>query len=173
MLRFTMLAVAILPLAVASAARGQDTDEVKKLKGRIELLENKLKLAEKEVELLKKELEQTKKGGVKAPTDKPKDVQTLADLLTEGTVIRGDFSFRGKKVTGDWSLTIKEVTGKKFKGLYNVREVEGTIDGDRISFKSVNTTVNISVIGSLKKDTIDLVWTGPEGIADLKAKAPK
>ena len=38
MIRFTMLAVALLTLVGASSARGQDTDEVKRLKEKIELL---------------------------------------------------------------------------------------------------------------------------------------
>jgi len=60
-LRFTILAMVVLVSAELTNSRGQDTDEVRRLKERIELLEAKLKLAEKENELLKKEMEILKK----------------------------------------------------------------------------------------------------------------
>ena len=183
----TACAVAFLlgALLLSGRASAQDADEVARLKRENDLLKRENAVRTKEIEQLKKEIEQLKAGGAKAqPAAKP---GTLADLLTEGTTIRGDYRFRaGIKATGDWSLTIKELKGKKFKGVHTAKETspnkgegsefeaEGEIDGNQLKFTIVNTTkIQASAGGTLKKDTIELVWNGRAGIADMKAKAPK
>lgn len=180
-----VLAISLGVLLAANHAIAQDAYEVAKLKQEIELLKRENGQLKRENEALKKENGQLKAGGAKVqPPVRP---VTLADLLPEGTTIRGDYRFRaGNNTAGDWSLTIKELKGKKFKGIYTAKptspnkgeeaeyEAEGEIDGNQLKFMIVNTTkLQASARGTLKKDTIELIWNGRGGIADMKAKAPK
>lgn len=71
-MRFIVVLTVLVMLT--PGVRGQDGDEVRRLKAKVELLEAKLKLAEKEIDLLKKELELAKGGRPPAgpkPADKP------------------------------------------------------------------------------------------------------
>jgi hypothetical protein len=188
MVRFTVLAMALLVVAGVPGARAQDADEVKRLKARIELLEAKLEAATLKIEKLEEANRQLKAGGAKGqPAAKAGGQRTLSDILTEGTTIRGDYRFStGNRGSGEWSLTIKERMGKKFKGLYTVRQLqpekgegaeadaEGEIDGDRITFRPVNTAkMMATATGRLKNDAIELNWSGRGGQAVLVAKVPK
>ncbi len=87
MIRFTMVAAVLLAAAGASVARGQDADEVAKLKREVELLKKENVLLAKEAELLKKEVELLKKEAKAAPessdTDKGKTGANLKTMLND------------------------------------------------------------------------------------------
>src|SRR4051794_8836121 len=93
MVRHAVFTLALLWSAPAGQARADDSDEVKGLKARVELLEAKLKLAEQENERLKQEV--AKLGG-KAPAGEGK--RSLSDLLPADAVLKGDW--RSRSPTG-------------------------------------------------------------------------
>ncbi len=113
---FCLVFVFSVVLLSGANVRGQDSDEVKRLKERNELLETKLKLAELQLDQLKKEVEQLKAktpGGEKDVTKK----QSLSDLLPEGKNITGTMvsAQTGKDGTVTFSITDRD--GKKFATL--------------------------------------------------------
>ncbi len=71
MFRSILLVMVVTVISPLSSVHGQDSEEVKRLKERIELLEAKLKLAEKEVELLKKEQAMLNANDTKKPAPAP------------------------------------------------------------------------------------------------------
>jgi hypothetical protein len=91
MIRFPVLALALLALTSASSARGQETDEVKRLKREIELLERELKVARSENDLLKAKITEFEKGQSKKGSEPPK-----ADPFDVGTKWKGTATFDNK-----------------------------------------------------------------------------
>ena len=176
MVRPTAQMAALLAAVMATDATAQDTDELKLLKQENLSLRIQLEAANRKI----KELQDQLKGGESKPMTTRR---TLADLLTVGTTVRGDYRFReGNKARGDWTLTIKEIKGKMFKGIYTAKEThptngpgseveaEGEIDGDRLTFKIVNTTkIQATARGGLTSEGLILVWDGRKGVADMKA----
>lgn len=161
MVRLIMLAVVCLAFAGSSAARGQDTDEVKQLNKEIELLQAKLEAANLKVEKLEAEVRKFKGSGKVEPDDK----RSLSDLLPVGVVAAGQYAFPGANgEVGEADLTITERDGSKVKGRYGAKrpgeaervpgfEFEGTISGNTLTAKSV---------GSAQKKTLKVSLRGNE-----------
>ncbi len=162
MIRFTMLAVALLTLVGASSARGQDTDEVTRLKEKIELLQAKLETAALKIEKLEKELALTTKGGEKSAAAK---ATPLSDILVAGAELSSKSEhtagpFRGG--TGKGTLTITSREGNSFKGTTTwvndqdkssgSGEIAGTISGNSATWKAVDNPVQNEVKGTLRAD---------------------
>jgi hypothetical protein len=189
MTRFVLLCLAFA--VGAPITRGQDSEEVRRLKKEVELLQRELKVANAEIEQLKKENDQLKAAakGVVAPKVAAGGPRVLSDMLTEGVTISGDFRFIGIDKKGDWALTIKKRSGKDFTGIYTAKqtsppppagtqpievEAKGEIDGDRLTFSITNTAKSrATASGFHDKGTIDLDWAGQSGKAKMTAKAPK
>ena len=176
MIRFTMLAVALLTLVGASSARGQDTDEVTRLKEKIELLQAKLETAALKIEKLEKELALTTKGGEK-PVAAAK-ATPLSDILVAGAVLSNKSEhtagpFRG--ATGKGTLTITSREGNSFKGTTTwvsdqdkssgSGEIAGTISGNSATWKAVDNPVQNEVKGTLRADGsyIDAIGKNAKG----------
>lgn len=153
MTRFALSAVALI-VAAGMPVRGDDLDETKRLKERIELLAGKLKNAEKEIELLKKELELAKKGGPAKPR--------ADDGFGVGTKLVGTATWSwvagGKRVVlgNDVEFEVTKRSGTEFAAeiwLENRKsgfEVEGTIDIDGyVKLKSTKslTDQNVNMVG--------------------------
>lgn len=148
MARFMLVPVVLFLLASGPAVRGQDTNETKRLKERVELLETKLKLAEKENELLKKELEAFKKG----KADDGFGVGTkLVGTLTRSALVNGKPWVEGSDV----EFEVTKRSGKEFTAQvwgHNRKdgfEVEGTIDNTFVKFRSTKalTDGGANVVG--------------------------
>lgn len=181
MIRSILLATGFFVAAGVSHVRGQNADEVSRLKERIELLELKLKVAEREIQDLKEENRKLKGGPAMEKT------RTLAEVLTSGAMIQGEFKFSNPEMTeGQWKLKIDERTGGRFKGKYSAKitkpnksdpvevDAEGTISGNQITFSPVNTVkMTATVTGMLKNDVLELNWDGKAGKAKLIAKIQK
>jgi len=180
MLRKTWVAVALLVVIGPSGACGQDSDEVKRLRGQIEQLEAKLKSTSSEAQDLKKENER-----LKASVATGRASRQLADILTEGTAIGGDYRFAGPDMArGEWLLMIKERKGDRFKGVYLAKGAqkkggwgdavaEGTLVGNNITFSVENAQISATAKGAMNKDVINLDWEGRSGKAKMVAKAPR
>jgi hypothetical protein len=102
MVRFALLAVALVLVAGAPDVRGQDSDEVKRLKKEIESLQAKLKDANLKIEKLEVQLKST--GG-----KKPADKAPKADPFAVGTVFTGTRTFSG----GYRQTVVLEVTKRE------------------------------------------------------------
>lgn len=122
MYRFTILLTSLLMVAGTTSVRGQDIDEVKRLKERIELLETKLKLSEKENELFKKEVELLKADAGKKQVAKPAaENDTFAEgaiLSGKRTMTRGDDSWQQTMV-----LIVTKRDGTSFEGELTITNV--------------------------------------------------
>jgi len=151
-----MLAVAIMVLAGASNARGQDADEVKRLKKEIELLQSKLETANLKIEKLQTENEQLKAGRSKTAKAAAGDGFVVGTKLV-GTVTRS-WTANGKPVVvgDDMEFEVTKRTGKEFTAecWANNRkvgsEVEGTIEETGVvKFKSTKslTEPNVNLVG--------------------------
>ena len=144
MVRYTMLAVALLALTGASNARAQDTDETKRLKDKIELLETKLKLAERDIQDLKKENDQLKAGGAKGPAARDDGLGVGTKLA--GTLTRSWIT-NGKQMTagGGVEFEVTKRSGKDFTAEFwdDTRKggfgLEGTIENGVVKFKSTKS----------------------------------
>lgn len=130
MFRFAML-VAFLVAAVPPSARGQDADEVKRLKARVEALE-------KENAALKAQVAELEKGNKAAPRAGGKAAKLLlaAGTTLEGIYARDEVKPGGKKVeklNADARLEIKARDKEKYEGelwISNAKlgiKVEGTV----------------------------------------------
>lgn len=178
--RFTLLAMALMLMIGASDARGQDADEVKRLKAQVELLQAKLEAANLKIEKLEKENQQLKLGG-KAPVPEGRK-SSLSERLTQGTVLGGDFAttnmgkdnFRGKA-----TLTVSDRKDNNIKGKFLGTadgkpdfefEVTGTINGNGVSIKSVGAPNPFTLIGQLRDEYLTLQFSGPSTKATIKFK---
>ena len=183
MFRYASMAV-LLGLVFFPAARGQDTDEVKRLRDTVAVLEAKLKLAEKEVELLKREVEQLK--GKQAAAKEGK--KSLSDLLPAGTVMEGDFRMKSSdkasgKASGKAVVTIRKRNGNKFEGAWTVTldgvergpvEFEGEVSGGRITFRSVDSVNKSTMSGEVTGGSLELDWASNNNLrAKVVLKLPK
>jgi hypothetical protein len=111
MSRLALLTVALVLLAGASNAHGQDSEEVKRLKKEIELLQAKLEAANLKIEKLQKENEQLKAGGAKAPAVKAVEKDAFAkDALFTGRRIMG------KDIEQHLSMVVTKRDGTQFEG---------------------------------------------------------
>lgn len=177
MIRLALLAVSLVVLPGASGVRGQDTEEVKKLKERIELLEAKLKQAEIEIAQLRAKTP----GGEK---EAPKKA-SLSDLLTVGKILSGNYrSAKGNGLEGGGEvvITIGERDGKKVKAsgvlkpsskdAQNITiDYEGEIEGVRLTLRSVGKANKSSATLSLKGESLEGAWsnmTGDKGTMAFK-----
>ncbi|OWK35204.1 hypothetical protein [Fimbriiglobus ruber] len=173
MVRFTMLAVALLVLTGTSNARGQDTDEVKKLKKEVELLERELKVARVENEQLKREIEQLKAAKTTTKKEEPQK-KTLSELLPTETTLSGDYA--GEKAgseRGTFAVTITERTGNKVKGTwlakpdmkeaYPEREIVGEISDNKLVLRPVNTVTKWTCTMYLKGQALEGYNVFPDG----------
>ncbi len=149
MARYIGLGLALLIAASASLTRAEDSDEVKGLKARIELLEAKLKLAELENDRLKAEV--AKLGGKPAAKVAKK---SLSDMLVAETVLKGNWRARqGRQGAGDGGDAVLTITSRDGK------KIEGRFDGARkdnrhvkFEFSGVVTTVlRVYATGSVNK----------------------
>ena len=167
MVRFTMLAVAILVLTGATNARGQDTDEVKRLKEKVELLQSKLETATLKIEKLQAENEQLKAGGAKDLAKKP----SLSDLLPEGKTITGTMISAQTGKEGTVTFVITDRDGKKYKattttvymGVTTNGKTEGEISGSQMTCKSVGLANNLSATLVLKGEELSGIVTQANG----------
>jgi hypothetical protein len=146
MFRFTMLAVTLLVFAGAPNARGQETDEVKRLKERIELLEAKLKLAERENQDLKAENKQLKAGGAKKPADEP---AVADDAFASGTVFEGRRQYTSLAASVQAvRLEITERKGTSFQGKLTIQNIDDkTKQVDEASTRVVNVKGQAPITG--------------------------
>ncbi len=92
MFRSILLVMVVTVISPLSSVHGQDSEEVKRLKERIELLEAKLKLAEKEVELLKKEQAMLNANDTKKPAPAPESGEDAFayDAVLTGRLTMGE-----------------------------------------------------------------------------------
>jgi hypothetical protein len=176
MLRHLLMTTSLILVLGGSQVRGQDADELKKLKERADALEAKLKQAEKENDALRKDNEILKaKVGEK---------RTLYDRIPAGTVLAGDYKFTSttKLPNGELVLTIKERDGKKFKGTHVATskdgtltaDIEGVINGDTLTYSRVNSVELFTVEATLKGETLECKFTDANRLkADMKLKVPK
>lgn len=179
------LLTAVLGLA-ASAAPAQDPDEVAGLRAQVEqlkkeneLLQKENELLKKEHELLKKECELLKKEAKERPdTAKEAKGGALSDLLAEGTVLQGTFRAAQGGGHGEVTLTISERDGKKIKATSLLRqmkddvevgtsegEVEGTINGNRLSWTNVGSANKTNATLLLKGDGLEGTYRTQAGIS--------
>ena len=183
MIRYSLLTVALVILVSGSNIRGQDSDEVKRLKERNELLETKLKLANSQIENLKNEIKDLK---AQKPGEKEGGKKSLSDLLPEGKIIAGDFAFtKGSNASGTITLTIKERKGNKVKCtsviVENVkdsqpkeRDLEGDIDGVLLSVRTVGTSVKMTMKVEMKGDSLSGTFLHANGAGgNVGFKLPK
>ena len=180
MVRFALLAVALLVATATSQARGQDSDEVKLLKKEIALLQAKLEAATLKIEKLEKENQQFKRDGKGSTPVGQK--RSLSDRLADGVVVKGDFASTnlGKDdYLGKSTLTISERKDNAFKGTFLATaegkpnfeyEVSGTITGSRVDIKSVGAPKPFTLNGQLSDDYLTLTFNGPVTKAKVKLK---
>jgi hypothetical protein len=155
----------LLLLVSVSQASAQDSDEVKKLKEKIDLLEKKLQLAGRENELLRKELDQARgsKGGTLVTQDK----KALSARLEVGAILTGTEVFNNG-IGGSLTLTVTERDGNKIKASYRFvkkgaqgkvlqadRDLEGEVELNRVTFKSVGKAHTINLSLSLNGDSLN------------------
>ena len=178
--RFAQVAVALIVLIGSSDSYGQEADEVKQLKARIELLEAKLEAANLKIEKLEQENQQLKAGG-KTPLPSSRKPR-LSERLTPGTVLMGDFvtTNMGKdNVRGKATLTVSERKENTFKGkvLATVdgkpdleHEITGTITSTGLTSKSVSAPNPFTLNGQLRDDYLTLHFGGQFTKATIKLK---
>ena len=175
MVRFPMLAVALLILAGASSARSQETDEVKRLKEKVELLQAKLEAATLRIEKLQAENDQLKAGGTAKPA--------ADDGFGVGTKLAGPYTKtwveNGKRMSVGvaWEFEVTKRSGKEFTAaIYEDDrkagvEVEGTIDGGQVKFRvtkyltearNANAVGNTVFAGRLDKGGLSGTVTKPK-----------
>jgi hypothetical protein len=181
----SLLFIALIILIPGSNVRGQDSDDAKKQKERIEFLEARLKLAEKEIELLKKENELLKAQKPYVEKEGAKKL-SLSDMLSEGKVLSGTYRYTNADAGGEMTLTIIkrdktkiEATvllvpraGKDGKPPPVEYSVEGEITGIQLSLKSSGTAGTVNFTMSNKKtDALEGSWfssSGSKGTVGLK-----
>lgn len=178
--RHTVLPALVALILVAPGVRGTDSDDVKRMRERIDLLETRLKLAEAEMEAMKKEIEILKGRNGLGGRER---ARTLSDILQDGATIAGDFRFTNVKVApGEISLTVKDREGKKFRGTYRakshqsefVSDVEGEITGDQITFKGVKSVHKFTVTGAVKGESLPCTFVDDDGgRAEMTFKLPR
>ena len=148
--------------------------EIQLLRKDNELLKVKLELAERTLKELADENESLKKGKEDVPARKAKGAKSapranLSELLAAQTVLKGEYTFVGKKLyNGSFTLTIQERDGQKFKGTFTASgglnvEVEGALTGERIRFYSINSSRKINVIGARKGEALHLDYSNEIG----------
>lgn len=175
MVRFTLLALAILATSVPTAARGQDA-EVKALRAEVELLRAKLEAANRKAEKLQIELDLVRKGG------KVDGAKTLAERLLEGSVLKGDFTTTnlGKdNYMGSATLTVSSRKDSAVKGtlLFTApgkpnyeHEVTGSVVGESLTLKSVSAPKQFTANGAHREGYLTLQWSGETTKARLRLK---
>jgi hypothetical protein len=174
MMRCSVAAAVTFLFIATPCVRAEDSDEVKRLKERIEILETKLELAEKENGLLRKEIELLK-GNEPSP-GKTSTKKSLSERLPEGTVITGVYIQVGVKGTGEITLTVTGRDGNKIKGTTHLKftdsvgkviekdgDVEGEINGTLLNLKSVGRAVKTNLTVSLKGDALEGRWSSSAG----------
>ena len=161
------VALAAMLTLVTSTARAQDPDEVAKQRTQIELLKKENELLKKEIELLKKEAKGSKTGA-----------QSLSELLPEGKVIAGTFRANQGGGSGELTITISERDGNKFKATSILKQkgkdnkelgtsevdIEGVIEGTRLTWKSVGGANKINATLTLKGDALEGTYKTQAGI---------
>ena len=160
------VALAAMLTLVTSRARAQDPDEVAKQRTQIELLKKENELLKKEIELLKKEAKGSKTGA-----------QSLSELLPEGKVIAGTFRANQGGGSGELTITISERDGNKFKATSILKlkkdnkelgtsevDIEGAIEGTRVTWKSVGGANKINATLTLKGDALEGTYKTQAGI---------
>ncbi len=169
MSKYLVIGVGFLLLFGGAQARGQDSEEIKRLKSRIELLEMKLRLAEADNETLRKEIAALKSKAGGAGKEKPR---TLSELLSDGAVLPGDFRFLNAKISaGEVTVTIKSRNGKQFRGMHYAKnkegelnvEIEGEINANRFGYKAINTAHKFTVTGILKGESLECIFVNSAG----------
>jgi hypothetical protein len=152
---------ALVILIASSQVRGEDPSEVKRLKERIEFLETKVKLLELQNEKLQKEnsdLKAQKTGSEKETTKK-----SLSALLSPGTVMVGDWAEGNGG--GDVTITILKRDGNKVEGKYVAtnrvtkeqypeRDIEGEIEGIKLTIRPVATSAKWTIVLSLVRENL-------------------
>jgi hypothetical protein len=171
-----VLVVLVAALSGASA-RGEDTDEVKRLKEQKELLETKLKLADLQIEKLKKEIEDLK---AQKPGEKEVAKQQLSDLLPEGATLSGTWKTLDGKHFGDATPIIAERDKANIKGSFvildkqNLNKIEYSVKGT-----VKEKTLELTSYGGADKLTVKLTMKGEElsgtwnGMHPVGLKLPK
>ena len=168
---------AIMVLALLLSApnvRGDDSDEVKRLKERIELLETKLKLAERDIEDLKKENASLRSN--QPASEKPSSKKTLSERLPEGTVASGAYNQFGLKGRGETTLTVTGREGNKLTGTMHLKftdaagkvtekegNVEGEINGILLTLKTAGEAGKVSLTVSLRGNVLEGKWSSSAG----------
>lgn len=148
----------VLTLGGASA-RGQDSDELKRLKARNAELEAKIKKLEADKAELQKQLDQLKKAG-----DEPDGAKkTLSDRLPVGQVLAGEIRINDGTVH-TLSVKVTERSGKKVKATLSFTNrdkkvveipLEGEVNGVRLSLKSVGMVTHRSLSVNLKGEVLE------------------
>ncbi len=165
----TTFMIASIYVFGAQVVVAEDDNPVSKLQQEVEKLRSENEKLVKENNDLKEQIANLKARNPNLTK------RTLSDLLVPDSSVSGDYRFLdGNKEKGDWTLIINERKGAKFKGQYGDKEAEGTIIGNKIHFKTINTAEAYTVSGIMKGDTITLDYIGARGRrAVLVAKAPE
>lgn len=154
MARFIGLAVAAV-LSAGTPAAGQDTDEVKRLKARIELLEAKLEVATLKVEKLEAENQRLLKAAGKAPAgdkpaaDKPKHTDRFNGGTEEAEYVLEKVTRSGREVTLELTATLTKGPERRTLHYFSVNVVDA--DG-----KSHSGRVNANAGGRAMPEKADL-----------------
>jgi hypothetical protein len=174
MMQCSVGAAAALLFIATPCLQAEDTDEVKRLKERIEILQTKLELAEKQNELLQKEIEMLKSG---QPTPaKTASKKSLSDRLPDGTVISGVYRQFGIAGKGEIAVTITGREGNKVVGTTSLKftnpagketltegNVEGAINGVLLTLKTVGGSRKVNMTLTLKGDALEGTWSSSTG----------
>lgn len=150
MVRFIVLVV-VLTLAGGSSVRGQDAEEVKRLKARIELLEAKLEAATLKIEKLERENQKLQKEAGKQPAGDAKPTHT--DRMNAGAeeveYVLEKVTRNGREVTVVITATLKKGPEKRTVHYYSANAVDA--DG-----KAHKSRINANASGKSIPEAVDL-----------------
>lgn len=160
MRRFIVLTATLAVVASISPVRADDTEEVKRLKARIELLEAKLETANLKIEKLEQENNRLRKGADNLPAKDAKPKYT--HLFNEGfKAAKDEAEYVLEKVTRDGRQVTIELTATLTKG----------------AEKKTMRYFSVHAVDADGKTHKGLINAGPDGkgapeVVDLRAGLP-
>ena len=185
---FRLPAAAIAYALLASNAIADDSKQVKPIKDQVDSLQkevDRLSAKLKDLRVQKDNVEAALSAKNKWLQE---EVEKLRSLLRPAAFqvklferinepvnltanLIGEISGGDGAPKGEYTLTIKQLDGKKFKGSQMLivggktiqRDIEGTFDADKLSYRSVDPVEKFTVIGRIKDDTIEIEYVDSNG----------